>query len=232
MSYIKDRLLSSFPGIDHGFGSVQTTCPEGTVLLRQRHTNTVVVIDSAAMGRLHAADAMLTDVPGIAIGIKTADCLPILLYDPAVQAVGAVHAGWRGLANKVILNSIDRLCTSYRTDTGHIYAAIGPAICSDCYEVGTEVVDSIGAVTEVKDAFRPTSPGKGFLDTAAIAMKQLQAVGVPPSHISHIDLCTRCSPGFHSYRAGSRGRQISYIMILPPLATHPAIYNTAEKHYS
>ena len=233
MSYIEDRLLSGFAGIEHGFGNAGAPWPMDIILLQQKHTNNVVKIDDFPISYLPVADAMLTNVPGIALGIKTADCLPILLYDPAVQAVGAIHAGWRGLANGVILNAIDRLCTSYQTAPGHLYAAIGPAICRDCYEVGTEVVDSIGTVTEIKDAFRPTSPGKGFLGTAAIAVKQIQAVGVPPSHLSHIDLCTRCSPGFHSYRAGSRERQISYIRILPPLTTpHSAIYNTTEKHYT
>ncbi len=216
MRSIRDRLLGSFTGIDHGFGSAQTATPPDVVLLQQRHTNIVMVIDDTTLDRQQTADAMLTNIPEIAIGIKTADCLPILFYDPDVSAIGAIHAGWRGLANRVISGAIERLCTAYAAAPGHLYAAIGPAICRNCYEVGAEVTDSIARVTDLRGVFRQTSAGKGLLDTTAIALRQMEAAGIPASHLSAVGLCTHCSGGFHSYRAGSTGRQVSYIRLCHP----------------
>ncbi len=214
MSYIKDKRLEAFSSIEHGFGNAETAWPDNGILLQQRHTNNVVVIDDLSMNYLPVADAMLTALPEVILGIKTADCLPLLLYNPEVKVIGAIHAGWRGLANKIIMNTIDKLCTFYNTKPEFTYIAVGPGICGNCYEVGTEVINSINNATGTKGAFRKTSGDKGMLDTRLIAVMQIEAAGVPASHLSQVNLCTRCSPGFHSHRAGSTGRQVSYIKIL------------------
>jgi purine-nucleoside/S-methyl-5'-thioadenosine phosphorylase / adenosine deaminase len=214
MNYIKNSILEAFAGIDHGFGTASTPWPGDIILLQQKHTNNVVVIDDLPISYLPDADAVLTKMPGITLGVKTADCLPLLVYNPVVKVIGAIHAGWRGLANKIVFNAVDELCTFYKTVPEHSYFVIGPGICGNCYEVGPDVIDSINSATCVKGAFRHTSWGKGLLDNAAIAKRQIEAAGVPSDHISHVNLCTRCSPGFHSHRAGSKERQVSYIKIL------------------
>ncbi len=213
MNYIKADNLGQFFAVEHGFGTASSRWPEDIILMSQKHTNNVIIIEDENGDYIPIADAMLTRIPNKLLGVKTADCLPILLYNPAVQVVGVIHAGWRGLANGVILNTIDKMHAFYSAAPENTYFSIGPGICKNCYEVGREVIDSINAITEVKDAFTQTSKSKGMLDTRAIADRQIQAAGVPKSNIFHVNLCTRCSPGFHSHRTGSKERQVSYIKI-------------------
>lgn len=213
MSYLKASNLERFSEIEHGFGTKEDQWPKDIILLSQRHTNNVVIIDEEYMNFIPIADAMLTKLPDKILGVKTADCIPILLYNPKANVVGVIHAGWRGLANMIIQNTIDKLKTFYAATPEDTIFSIGPAICKNCYEVGIEVYESINTVINIEDAFRKTSKGKGLLDTRLIAQKQIQSLGIPASNISHIDLCTRCSTKFHSHRAGSTGRQVSYIKI-------------------
>jgi YfiH family protein len=213
MSYLKAGNLERFSSIEHGFGTASSLWPEDIILMSQRHTNNVVIIEDDTVNFIPVADAMLTKTPNKLLGVKTADCLPILLYNPVTKVAGVIHAGWRGLVNMVILNTMDKLRTFYDADPGSTYFSIGPGICKNCYEVGMEVIDSINTVIEVKDAFRQTSKDQGLLDTRSIAERQIQTAGVPASNISHVNLCTRCSPGFYSHRAGSKDRQVSYIKI-------------------
>ncbi len=213
MSYLKAGNLERFSSIEHGFGTASSLWPEDIILMSQKHTNNVLIIEDEQGDYIPVADALLTSKPDKLLGVKTADCLPILLYNPVTKVVGVIHAGWRGLANMVILNTMDKLRTFYNADPGSTYFSIGPGICKNCYEVGMEVVDSINTAIAVKDAFRQTSKDQGLLDTRSIAERQIQAAGVPASNISHVNLCTRCSPGFYSYRAGSKERQVSYITI-------------------
>ncbi len=213
MSYLKADNLQQFPGIDHGFGTADSVWPESIILVSQRHTNTVFIVGDEPLETIPVADALLTTVPHKLLGIKTADCLPILLYNPVHKVAGAIHAGWRGLANGVILNTLDKLRSFYGAGPELTYVSIGPGICRNCYEVGSEVAGHINEAIPVGDAFRLTSGGKGLLDTRTIAERQLCAAGVPRSNIVHIPLCTRCSPGFYSHRAGSDHRQVSYIAL-------------------
>ncbi|MGC8580244.1 MAG: peptidoglycan editing factor PgeF [bacterium] len=214
MSYLKADNLERFTTIDHGFGTAEDPWPEDIILLSQRHTNNVVIIDDEYMDFIPVADAMLTKLPDKVLGIKTADCLPILLYNPEANVVGVIHAGWRGLANMIIYNTIDKLQTFYNAQPSETFFSIGPGICKDCYEVGIEVYESINAVIDIRDAFKKTAKDKGLLDMRTIAQRELQSSGVPVSNISHINLCTKCSPNFYSHRAGSTGRQVSFIKII------------------
>lgn len=215
MSYLKADNLKIFSTIDHGFGTAQDPWPQQVILMSQRHTNKVLIIGEEIMDYLPIADAMLTNLPDRVLGVKTADCLPILLYNTDANVVGVIHAGWRGLANMIIHNTVQRLQTFYRASSAHTYFSIGPAICKNCYEVGMEVVESISTSgTDLNGTFKKISRNKVLLDTREIADRQIQACGVPASNIFHINLCTRCSPGFHSYRAGSNERQVSYIKLL------------------
>lgn len=213
MNYLKAQNLQQFTSLEHGFGTADAPWPDGIILVSQRHTNTVFIVGDQPLGPVPVADALLTSVRHRILGIKTADCLPILLYNPVSNVAGVIHAGWRGLANAVILNTMETLRSVYAAAPELTYCSIGPGICKNCYEVGREVAERINEVTPVGDAFRQTSGDKGMLDTRTIAQRQLSAAGVPLSSIFHIPLCTRCSPGFHSHRAGSQERQVSYIAL-------------------
>ena len=137
-------------------------------------------------------DALITDAPGVCINVMSADCVPVLLYDPVRRAAGAVHAGWRGTVGKIVTRTVAAMREAFGTDPADLVAGIGPSICADVYEVGEEVL------TAVENAFgateglilRRTAEGKGYIDLWEANRRQLLAAGVPAPAIEVSGLCT------------------------------------------
>jgi YfiH family protein len=149
--------------------------------------------------------------------VRTADCVPLLLADRAGRAVGAVHAGWRGVAAGIAIRAAESL-RAIGVATGDLVAALGPGIGPCCYEVDDEVLDAVAraagvAPTRISDA--PARPGGGRrLDLHAALASQLAGAGVPLTAVHRAPWCTACADGlFHSYRRdGARsGRQMACI---------------------
>ncbi len=148
-------------------------------------------------------DAVISDARGIALCIKTADCAPVLLADRELKAVAAVHAGWRGtslqIARKAAAINVSNLSGSIRQD---LLAAIGPAICSCCYEVDSPVRDAMTGVPG-EDLFVPCGPGKWKFDLPGANRLQLLKAGVPPeSSIFLSGLCTACRTDLFFFAPG------------------------------
>jgi YfiH family protein len=199
---VKSSVLSALPGIEHGFGTRHSRLVQDSMAsLKQIHSN--VVLDAAAgVGCAGEGDALIARVPGVTVSIRTADCLPILLADPARQVVAAVHAGWRGTAAQIVRAAIEKM----GSEPASLHAAIGPGIGACCYEVGPEVAAQFGI------------EGVVHLDLAAENRRQLIAAGVPDRQIDIIALCTRCRADlFHSWRRDgpAAGRMVSYIRHQP-----------------
>ena len=161
------------------------------------------------------ADALVTNIPGVVLTILTADCVPILLYDPIACAVGAVHAGWKGTQAEILPKTIAKMQEKYGSKPQDILIAIGPAIGQCCYEVGGEVArhftDYMGAVSAGKVA------GKYQLDLKRVNQLQALENGITTENIEITPLCTSCAKDrFFSYRAeqGCSGRFISAIEIV------------------
>ena len=161
------------------------------------------------------ADAVITDLPQMVLTILTADCVPILLYDPVAGAIGAVHAGWKGTKAEILPKTIAKMQEKYGSEPQDILVAIGPAIGQCCYEVGSEVAEHFtgyaGAVIEGKDA------GKYQLDLKRVNQLQAMKSGIATKHIEVTPLCTSCvKDRFFSYRAeqGCSGRFVSAITIV------------------
>ena len=136
------------------------------------------------------------------MGVKTADCFPILLADERAHAVAAVHAGWRGTAQRIVMRAVEAMRDSFGTVPADLHAAIGPGIGSCCYEVGPEVAAELGA----RD--------RKHVDQAFINRGQLIAAGMAPDRIYLAGLCTKCgAEEFHSFRrdGASAGRMLSVI---------------------
>ena len=170
--------------------------------LKQIHSDITFVAEQ--VGCAGEGDALLTRVPGVAVSIRTADCLPILLADPKAGAVAAVHAGWRGTAAGIVGSTIRRMVAEMGASPENILAAIGPGIGKCCYEVGVEV------------ALRLGESEAGKVDLASINLRQLVAAGLSESHIEVVSPCTFCEADqFYSYRReGDRaGRMISFIQM-------------------
>ena len=199
---LTSALLDGLGWVEHGFGTKDAgLTQEGMASLKQIHSNLSHVADRRS-GCAGEGDALLTDRPGVAVSVRTADCFPILLADPEHHAVAAVHAGWRGTAAGIVGEAIARMRNVYGTRAEALYAAIGPGIGVCCYEVGWEVARRFGM------------DRAGHLDLAAENRKQLIAAGVADARIAAIGGCTYCdAERFYSYRReGERaGRMISFI---------------------
>lgn len=155
-------------------------------------------------------DAVITRTPGLAISVFTADCTPILLFDPESKAVGAVHAGWRGTVAHVATAAVERMQREYGARPAAIRAAIGPAIGPCCFEVGHEVAEAAreNAWPGWEAAVVERQPRPHF-DLFGANESQLVAAGLRPEHIFNSRLCTACHPElFYSWRRdqGQTGR--------------------------
>jgi len=151
-----------------------------------------------------AADAIVTDRPGLAIAVQTADCVPVLLADLSSGRVAAVHAGWRGVVADVVGAAMEQLAPE-----GEVGAWVGPAICPGCYEVGDEVRDQVAAV--VPEAAAVTRAGTAAIDVRAGVLAQLRRHAVAGVLVGG---CTFEDPTLYSYRRESpTGRQAGVIVV-------------------
>jgi YfiH family protein len=187
--------LQEFVWQTHGFGTRRAS-PPADVTLRQIHSDRVLNAH-ALRNREAEGDALITDDIGKSIGVRTADCVPILLLDCRRRAVAAVHAGWRGTAARLVGRTVESMREDCGSASADIYAAIGPCIRGCCYEVGAEV----------ETQFTPLFPewgavtGKRKLDLPEANRRQMHAAGVNADRIFDCGLCTTCqSAQFFSYR--------------------------------
>ncbi len=160
------------------------------------------------------ADALVTDEPDVALTILTADCVPILLYDPVQMAIGAVHAGWQGSELMIAVKTVEKMNRLYGSEPEDIVVGIGPSIGGCCYEVGEDVAKRFFDYGDaVKKANRD---GKYLLDLKMVNHNQLAGIGVRESNIETSEYCTVCHNDlFFSYRkeSGTAGRFMSAIGI-------------------
>lgn len=131
------------PGKVEAFSTFRDSeLPYFVVTGHQVHGTRVAVVTNPETSReeLEGYDALMTNVKGCAIGVRTADCIPVLLFDPANGAVAAIHSGWRGTLNRISQKTIFKMKELYGTDPSDLLAVIGPGICHKCFQVGEEVV--------------------------------------------------------------------------------------------
>ena len=195
----------------HGFGTRRGS-PEAEITLKQIHSNQVWNAHRLK-DREHEGDALVTDEVCKSIGIRTADCVPILLLDCRTRAVAAVHAGWRGSAGAIVTRTIEKMVSDFGTDPNDLYAAMGPCIRACCYKVSPEVAEQFAPLfPECEPA-----PGTPCVDLSEANRRQMQAAGVQPGRIYDSGLCTACeSAQFFSYRREPEnpGRMLASIVRL------------------
>lgn len=182
----------------------------------QRHTDKVVMINNPTMAI--EADAMVTTLKGIVLGVLVADCAPILIYDSVTPAIAAVHAGWRGTAFGIIKMTLALMKKEFNTSLSEIFISIGPSIRWCCYEVGHDVINAIKKETgEVLRYSKEKENGKYLLDIATANRLQAVASGVPDKNIWTSEECTYCLPErFYSarYYKCPTGRQGGFIGLM------------------
>ncbi len=189
-------------------------------MIQQVHGDRVVVAEETGSGLGDSplqCDAVLTAVRGTAIGIKTADCVPVLLVDPVRKVIGAVHAGWRGTALKIVARTIGVMEQRFSCRPEDILAAIGPSIGPCCYQVDDLVFSFPAGDSGWKQAFQACAEGgKWMLDLPLANRLQLLEAGIPLQNIASSGLCTACRKDlFFSHRAekGVTGRQLNFIIL-------------------
>jgi YfiH family protein len=206
------------------------------ITLRQIHSDIIRFVDSPTESPL-AGDGLITETPGLLLGIQTADCLPIILVDPKRRAVGVFHAGWRGTLKRIVEKGVGEMRRCFGSRARDLKAAIGPGVHGCCYEVGEEVrakfesqfayaaklFREIEEFNEVREKYpmlfltarapgHSELPKKIFLDLVEANRRQLLAVGVPAKSIEASPLCTNCRTDLlFSYRAekGKTGRMMA-----------------------
>jgi YfiH family protein len=163
-------------------------------------------------------DALVSNIPGTLLGVKTADCVPVLMGDPKTGAFAAVHAGWRGTSESIVMKAIAQLQSEYSTRPEDLRAAIGPAANTCCYEVGSEVIERFKERFPQSDhLLTPTRAGHARIDLQTANRDQLNAAGLRPERIHVAPFCTMDRNDlFFSYRRekiaqGRVGRLMSVI---------------------
>lgn len=179
----------------------------------QKHTDKVQIIDASLEPRL--ADAVIVHDRGLLVGVRVADCVPVLIYDTEKNVAGAVHAGWRGTAASILKKAVAMMRNRFFSRPENILLAIGPSIRGCCYAVGPDVSAAVQAASG-GDICSRTREGAHSIDLAAANRIQALDIGVTEANIWVSDDCTCCNPDkFFSYRyeKGCGGRQAAFVCI-------------------
>lgn len=190
----------------------------------QEHTNHVYLVTKEDLGPIlrpdkpphrRSIDGLITDIPNVLLTAFGGDCPPVYIADPVHKAVGLVHAGWRGTLGRIPAKAIEGMAEHFGSNPQELYAAIGPGICIDCYEIGDEVYeafsgqwgrDAADQIFRKYPAFEKGGEeipaGKYHLDLRQANRMTLLEAGVRADRIAVSNVCTMCnSDTFYSYRA-------------------------------
>jgi polyphenol oxidase len=219
------RFLRGVWGTQDGFSLVG---------VRQIHSGVARVVregDGALEGRLETAegkavlegDGLMTDVPGVLLGVGTADCVPVLVVDVEKRVVAAFHAGWRGTVARIVEQGVARMGAEYGSRGEDLVAAVGPSIGACCYAVGEEVRAEFGTQFGYADSlFRYGGAGEMRLDLWEANRRQLLDAGLGEARISVVGECTGCARDaggarrYFSHRGekGVAGRMLNVVGVL------------------
>jgi YfiH family protein len=183
---------------------------------RQVHGTQVQLVDDSHRGRgavqiddaIPQTDALITRTPGLPLIIYTADCVPVLVYDPVEHALGLAHAGWRGTVGNIAGAVVAAMSAAFGSQPANLIVKLGPSIGPCCYEVGDEVIDAwrTSGIDRFADAIQPKEP-RAHLDLWLANGLAFEAAGVPADQVEPSGICTRCqAERYFSRRAGQGHR--------------------------
>lgn len=174
---------------------------ENLITPHQTHSNNVITIDeeflkldkATQIDKLYGFDASITNLKGLFLCVTTADCVPILLYDPLNKAIGAIHAGWKGTSGRIIEYTINSMIETYNTSPFNLIACIGPSISITNYEVGNdvkEIFEENNFNLNNSNSFISNESGKIHIDLKEINRQELIRLGVKEDNIEKTRFCT------------------------------------------
>ena len=198
----------------------------------QTHTDRIVCIDDGFLKmapdkqqeKLDEVDALITQIPQQCIGVSTADCIPVLLYDSQHHAAAAIHAGWRGTRQRIVSKTVEAMHLRFGTLASELRAVIGPGISAAAYEVGEEVVRQFldagfpQTVVWRRGPANDSPYSKPHLDLQAANCYLLEEAGLDLSHIQVVPVCTyrQCDSFFSVRRLGIQSGRIYTAVIISP----------------
>lgn len=193
---------------------------------QQTHTTNVRVVTKADRGKglvrqldYTDVDGLITNEPGICLTTFYADCVPLFFVDPVKRVIGLSHSGWRGTVNRMGKVTVEKMAGVYGSKPEDIYAAIGPSICQDCYEVSEDVIEEFRknfAEEYWNELFYVKENGKYQLDLWKANEVVLRESGILREHLEATALCTCCNPDVlfsHRESCGKRGNLAAFLML-------------------
>ncbi len=182
-------------------------------LVKQVHKDGILVLkknEDLQGFRAQEYDAMITREKNVLLGITTADCIPILLFDPKTSTIGAIHGGWKSTALRIAEKTVKKMKEEFDVNPQNIFAALGPGICRRCFEVGDDVASRFPT-----EFLEQKEDGKFKLDLGDVHKAHLQSAGVLSSNIEALNLCTfHYETRFFSYRRNkTEKRHLNFIML-------------------
>ena len=220
----KENVLENFRRIGERFGKT----PEDFVLSKQSHETKVLKVGTKDRGKgitkdrdYEGIDALITDEKGIILSCFSADCVPILFYDPIHKAVGACHSGWRGTKGKILQNVVEEMRQHFSSNPAEILIAIGPSICKEQYVVSEDLAlsfleDYPDVGENSSSPIQRISKDKFQLDLWDLNRRIALDSGIKEEHISISGYCTMENPELffsHRYSQGKRGLQGAFICL-------------------
>lgn len=194
------------------------------VFIKQVHGTRIAVVTDRECGRgvwpwlddkIEGTDGLITNTPHVVISVKTADCIPVLLFDPVQRVIAAIHAGWRGTAARILPHAVEIMQSRFGSRPADLLAGIGAGAGACCYEVSEEVYNAIRS--SLQDSPYPTcAENNRHIDLKEINRMQLVECGVQAAHIEVSPLCSICNPRvIFSHRAsgGVAGRSLTGICL-------------------
>lgn len=216
-----EAVMENYRRVAYAFhGSV-----EDIVCSDQTHTTNVLRVDKSFGGcgvtkpkPFSDVDGLITDEPGLILATFYADCVPLFFVDPAHRAIGLSHSGWRGTVGRMGEVTIQKMRKEFGTDPGEVYAAVGPSICQDCYEVGADVADVFAGEFPGfrEEILADKGNGKYQLNLWRCNELILLEAGIRKEHLAVTNICTCCNPSLlFSHRAshGKRGNLGAFLML-------------------
>lgn len=187
---------------------------EKIIALEQIHSDEVVCVESPTdVKKLPPGDALVTNIPGYVIGVRTADCLPILICDRKKDVVAAVHVGWRGLFKGVVQNTLNVLLRCYGCQLENLEFAFGPCISPQNYEVDQDLINQFRDQYGIRFSYLKKDGEKPRFDLVGTARMILEDIGFYYRNLAEVGLCTyERDDLFYSYRREpGKGRQFNFI---------------------